>query len=234
MKETTATNAAATVVEGAAKPESALIFDAATAPVRKIATWLPVTDEMLEDVPAIRSFIDQRLRLFVQLVEDDQLLNGDGVAPNILGLRNQSGMQADLARGADTNADAIRKQITLIAINSFLQPDGIAMHPSNWQTIELSKDANGQYYGMGPFAAPGPARLWGLPVASTLAMTAGVALPGAFGQGAQFFRKGGLRVDTSNSHNDFFTKNLTAIRAEERGALAVYRPGAFGEVTGLN
>jgi len=73
-----------------------------------------------------------------------------------------------------------------------------------------------------------------VPVAVTLAMTSGVALPGAFRQGAQFFRKGGLTVDASNSHNDYFVKNLQAIRAEERGALAVYRPGAFGEVTGLN
>ena len=55
----------------------------------------------------------------------------------------------------------------------------------------------------------------------------------AFGQAAQVFRKGGIRVEASNSHSDFFIKNLVAIRAEERLALAVYRPGAFGEVTGL-
>ena len=48
---------------------------------------------------------------------------------------------------------------------------------------------------------------------------------------SQFFRKGDIRVEASNSHQDFFTKNLVAIRAEERGALAVYRPGAFGKVT---
>jgi HK97 family phage major capsid protein len=201
--------------------------------VRKIATWLPVTDEMLEDVPAMRSYIDNRLRMFVQLVEDDQLLNGDGVAPNMLGLRNQVGLQPDVVRGTDTNADAILKQITAIAVNAFIQPDGVVMHPTNWQTIQLSKDANGMYYGSGPFAAPQTPRLWGLPVAVTLAMTAGVAFPGAYRTGAQFFRKGGLRVDASNSHSDFFVKNLTAIRAEERGALAVYRPGGFGEVTGL-
>lgn len=234
MRELAPTNAAAAVVEGAAKPESTLVFEAASAPVRKIATWLPVTDEMLEDVPAVRSFIDNRLRMFVQLAEDDQLLNGDGVAPNILGLRNQVGLQADVARGADNNADAIHKQIEAIAVNGLIQVDGIAMHPTNWGTIQRSKDANGQYYGSGPFAAAQAPRLWGFPVAVTLAMTAGVALPGAYRTGAQFFRKGGLRVDASNSHSDFFVKNLTAIRAEERGALAVYRPGGFGEVTGLN
>ena len=65
-------------------------------------------------------------------------------------------------------------------------------------------------------------------------MAAGTALVGAFKTAAQLFRKGGLRVEASNSHSDFFTKNLVAIRAEERLALAVYRSAAFGTVTGLN
>lgn len=234
MVESAPTNAAATVQEGASKPESTLVFTSRTDDVRKIATWLPVTDEMLEDVPQIRSFIDNRLRLFVQLAEDDQILNGDGVDPNILGIRNRAGLQADQARGSDTNVDAIFKQMTTILVNALIQPDATVMHPTNWQTIALSKDANGQYYGQGPFAAPGPRVLWGYPVAVTVAMTSGVALPGAFRSGAQLFRKGGLVTAASNSHSDFFTKNLTAIRAEERAALAVYRPGGFGEVTGLN
>lgn len=234
MVESAGTNAAATVAEGAAKPESTLVFTSRTDDVRKIATWLPVTDEMLEDVPQIRSFIDNRLRSFVQLAEDDQLLNGDGLDPNIEGIRNRTGLQADQARGADTNADAIFKQMTNILVNALIQPDATVMHPTNWMTIALSKDANGQYYGQGPFAAPGPRMLWGYPVAVTVAMTSGVALPGAFRTGAQLFRKGGLTTAASNSHSDFFTKNLTAIRAEERAALAVYRPGGFGEVTGLN
>ena len=234
MVESAPTNAAAAVAEGAAKPESTLVFTARTDAVRKIATWLPVTDEMLDDVPQIRSYIDNRLRMFVQLAEDDQILNGDGIAPNIEGIRIRSGLQADLARGADTNADAIHKQMTLILVNALIDPDATVMHPTNWQTIALSKDANGQYYGAGPFAAPGPRMLWGNPVAVTVAMTSGVALPGAFKLGAQLFRKGGLNVAASNSHSDYFVKNLTAIRAEERAALAVYRPGGFGEVTGLN
>ena len=54
MTETTATNAAAAVAEGQAKPQSTLVFGETTEPVRKIATILPVTDEMLEDAPQIR------------------------------------------------------------------------------------------------------------------------------------------------------------------------------------
>jgi HK97 family phage major capsid protein len=70
-----------------------------------------------------------------------------------------------------------------------------------------------------------------LPVALTAAIAAGTALVGAFRTAAQIFRKGGIRVEASNSHSDYFVKNLTAIRAEKRLALAVYIPGAFGKVT---
>jgi HK97 family phage major capsid protein len=96
----------------------------------------------------------------------------------------------------------------------------------------------GAYYGMGPFGmATGgigsDGVLWGLPVARTPSIVANTALVGAFRQASQIFRRGGLRVEVSNSHSDFFVKNLVAIRAEERLALCVYREAAFGTVTGL-
>jgi HK97 family phage major capsid protein len=234
MKETTFTNAAAPTSEGAAKPESTLVFAQVTDNVQKIAHFLPVTEEMLEDVAQIRSYVDGRLRLGVQLTEEDQLLNGSGTPPAIRGILNRTGLTAAQARGTDTNADAIFKQITTIATTVFIDPDGVVLNPANWQTIMLAKDANGQYYGAGPFASAQQMTIWGLPAVRTPSIASGTALVGAFQQAAQVFRKGGIRVEASNSHQDFFIKNLVAIRAEERLALAVYRPAAFGTVTGLN
>ena len=234
MKETTFTNAADTVAEGALKPESTLIYDATTDPVRKIAHWLPVTEEMLEDVAQIRSYIDARLRLGVDIAEEDQLLNGSVVAPDIVGILTRTGLTAAQARGADTNADAIFKQVTTIASTIFVQPTGIVMNPANWQTVQLTKNAAGNYLGNGPWAPAQQAQLWGLPIAVTPSIVANTALVGDFRGSAQVFRKGGMRLEASNSHSDYFIKNLVAIRAEERLALAVYRPAAFGTVTGLN
>jgi hypothetical protein len=68
----------------------------------------------------------------------------------------------------------------------------------------------------------------------TSVIEAGVALVGCFKTAAQIFRKGGVRVDASNSHQDYCTRNLVAVRSEPREALAVYKPQCFGEVTGLN
>lgn len=235
MKETTFTNAAAAVAEGAQKPESTLIFDAVTDAVKKIAHWIPVTDEMLEDVSQIRSYIDARLRLGLELTEEDQLLNGSGTGANITGLLNRTGLATQVDQGSDTNEDAIFKQIWAIFTNSFLMPDGVIMNPANWQTIALRKDTTGQYIATSPFAGTMQAqRLWGLPVAVTPSIAANTALVGAFKMASQVFRKGGIRVEASNSHLDFFTKNLVAILAEERLALAVYRPSAIGKVINLD
>jgi HK97 family phage major capsid protein len=239
MVETTFTNAAAAVAEGAAKPESALVFDQKTDQVSKIAHWIPVTEELLEDVPAIQSYIDARLTLGVSLAEEDQLLNGNGTPPNILGVMNRPGLAAAVARNSagtppETNADAILRQITAIATTAYVYPDGIVINPTNWFTIATSKDSQGQYFGGGPFSTLPSASLWGTPVSPTPSIVANTALVGAFGTMSQIFRKGGIRVEASNSHQDYFVKNLVAIRAEERLALAVYRPGSFGKVTGLN
>ena len=54
------------MAEAAAKPESTLVLALVNEPVRKVATYVPVSDEMLEDLEAARSYLDSRLRMFVQ------------------------------------------------------------------------------------------------------------------------------------------------------------------------
>jgi HK97 family phage major capsid protein len=240
LREITNTNAAAFINEGADKPESTITFDSVDEPVRKVATFLPVSDEMLEDVSQLRSYLDGRLRLFVQHAEEAALLTGSGTAPQLRGLLNRTGVQT-AAKGAGANVlDLIYTAITNIRNNAFIEPDGIVMHPTNWAAIRTQKDANGQYYGGGPFTGQygqggiSPDNVWGLPVVVTPAIAVNTALVGAFRTAAQVFRRNNLTVEASNSHADFFQKNLTAIRAEQRLALAVYRPNAFHTLTALN
>jgi HK97 family phage major capsid protein len=249
LLETTNTNAAAPVTEGAAKPESTITFTQVDEPVQKVATFLPVSDEMLEDVAQIRSYLDSRLRLFVQHAEEDQLLNGSGTPPALRGLLNRVGIQTGTraalgtstgeTAAASTIGNAVYAAITNIRINALVEPDGIVMHPTNWMAFKLSKDANGQYYGGGPFVGPygvngiAGEEAWGLRVVVTSRIAANTALVGAFGTMAQVFYRNGLTVEASNGYNDYFQKNLTAIRAEQRLALAVYRPQAFHAITAL-
>ena len=251
LVETAVTNAAATVAEGALKPESALTFSKVDETLKKIATFLPVSDEMLEDYAQIQSYIDSRLQLFVRLQKEVQLLRGDGTGTNLVGLLNRVGLAPPVVKGnatppvgsatgvyaspsTDNDMDAIYRQITQVRVTSFLEPDAVVIDPAGWMTIQLSKNTQGTYYATGPFIAVGASpSLWGKPVVPTTAMPAGTALVGAFGAATQVFNKGGLTVEASNSHADFFQRNLTAIRAETRCLLAVYRPGALGAITGL-
>lgn len=239
LVETLATNAAAATAEGALKPESALAFSKVDEVLHKIATFLPISDEMLEDWAQTQSYVDARLILFVKLAEEAQLLNGDGTGANLVGLLNRAGLAAPVVKGtapsaaSDNGMDAIYRQITVIRTTQFLEPDAIAIDPLGWQDILLSKNTQGAYYANGPFASAETPSLWGKKVAVSPAVAANSGIVGAFAQGGQIFRKGGLTVEASNSHAYYFQRNLTAIRAEERLALAIYRPGAFGTVTGL-
>ena len=243
MIESTVTNAAAAVAEGASKPESTLVFDMTTETVKKIATFLPVTEEMLEDVAGIQSYINARLSLFVKIQEENSLLNGAG-GNDLTGLisripANNKGLRSSAASATD--ADHIFRAISRVR-ESFLEPDGMIVHPNDWEGMVAAKDTTGNYLGGGPWVGQpngaglsaasqsplgSPATLWGLRVVVTTAAAEAKPIIGAFATGAQVYRKGGLSVDASNSHSTFFQENKVAIRAEERLALAVYRPSAF-------
>lgn len=241
-KESSVTNAAAAVAEGGLKPASDLNIVQVTEKLSKVATTLKVSDETLEDVPATQAYINGRLTLFVQLTEEDQLLNGNGTAPNMPGLLNRSGMQTAIAAGGTsqpTIADGIFQQMTAIRFNAFVEPDAMVINPLDWQTLRLTKDQNGQYYAGGPFTGAygggqgvnPPESLWGLKAVVTPAIARGTVLIGSWSMCAQLFRRGGLTVEATNSNEDDFLHNLVAIRAEERLLQAVYRPGGFGTVT---
>lgn len=239
LQEDTLTVAATTVAEGAAKPEVTWDWSQTSAPVKKIAVISKVTDELFADVPTIQSYVNMRLRYMVEIVEDQQLLTGDGTGANITGILATSGIQTQ-AKGGDTVLDAVRKAMTKVQSTGFFPPTGAVFHPNDWEAIALSKDANGQYLAGGPFYAPyGNGefvmfyRIWGLSVVVTTSMTENTGLVGNFKLGASIFRRQGITIDSTNSNEDDFKNNLIALRAEERLALAVWRPKAFCQVTGI-
>ncbi len=230
--ETVASNAAAATAEGDEKPEAALEFDEVDEPVRKVAVFLPVSDELLEDAPALQAYINARLGLFVRQEEEDQILNGRGHGVNLTGLLNRIPAGNRGVTSTATAASAIDHVYAAIskARQSYLEPDGIVIHPSSWEMMRLLKDGDENYIGGSPFST-GPGEpsetLFGKRVAITTAIDSGQALVGSFQQGAQLFRRGGLTIEISNSHSDWFRRNLEAIRAESRIALAVFRGESF-------
>jgi HK97 family phage major capsid protein len=246
--EGTALSGAAGVAEAGVKPESTIAMSEVVEPVKKIATTLPISDELLEDAPSIQSYLNGRLTLFISIEEERQLLRGNGTN-ELIGLFNRSGAQAInlyTKLAADDNTVALARVIANTRGSSFLQPDTVIMHPTNWLNSRLLRDGTGgtagNYLAGGPFGvssnnAGGPAlfgqTLWDTRVVLSTVVGLGTALVGNFGQGAQIYRRGGVSVEATNSHSDWFAKDISMLRAEERLGLGVYRPAAFTAVSGL-
>lgn len=227
VKETGFTNAAAMQTsEGAAKAESALTFALSNAAVQTLAHWIPASTQILDDAPALQGYIETRLRYGLKLVEEDQLLNGTGSGVNLSGLiANSTTMNTGFAAtGSDTFIDTLLHAKTQVEMNYFA-PTGYILNPRDWETIQLIKttgtSSSGQYIFADPHSVQ-PASIWGLPVVSTQSMAQGQFLCGAFDIAATIWDRMNATVDISREHSDFFTRNLVAIRVEERLALTVY------------
>lgn len=243
--EGTATSGAAGVAEAAAKPESTLGLTTTDEPIKKIATTLVVSDEMLEDAAQVQSYINGRLSLFIQIEEERQLLRGAGTNDLVGIMAGARGINV-YAGGTAAGNKAVQlfKALNGQRGSALIEPEWVVINTSDWQDIRLLTDTAGQYFGGGPFQGPygagrnfdasnqvvgGDEFLWNKPVIVTSALGAGTALIGTR-SAAQVYRRTGLSVEATNSHSDYFTKNLVAIRAEERLGLAVYRPSAFTDV----
>ena len=247
MEETTFTNAAAEQAEEATTAEGTLDFTEKTASIRKIGVFLPVTEELLADVQGIQGYVNSRLGTMMKLRLDGQIMDGDGSAPNLGGLLNTSGInsfQYGSYSGELARLGQIYQAITEIRKDAFVEPDAIIMHPSDWYDIVTSVTdiqttssgaaaKNPLFMVAGGFGADVAPRIWGLPVVTTTAVSAGTQMVGRFGGGeaAHLVMRQGIDLAVSDSHSDFFLKGKLAIRATMRVGLVVYRPTAFCKLT---
>ena len=230
MEETTFTNNAAPVTEGAAKPESALAYTERTEPCQVIATTLPVTEQQLDVESMIMSMINNRLITQLNLSREDQILNGSGTPPALTGYLNKSGIQTQ-AKGADPSPSAIHKAMTKVRWTGYAEPTAIVINPSDWEDIRLLQDATGNYVWGAPSVA-GTMSIFGLPIVVTNLIAAGTALVGDFRMYSELFNRWGVRVEVGYV-NDVFAKNRRTLRVESRDCLAIYRAAAFCTVTGI-
>lgn len=210
--------------EGDPKTEADFEYDEITATLAKLTGFIKVSSEMLEDAPAVAAHINAQLPAAVRRNEEAKLVSE---------LYAQAGNAGDPADGSEVESgtpnrfDAILEAIMVVRTSSFKEPDGLLIHPMDWAAMAATKSGvDGNYFSGGPYQ--GPARNpWGLRAVITTAATPGLALVGAFSEGAEVLRRGGLTVESTNSNEDDFRNNLVAIRAEERVALAVLYPDAF-------
>jgi HK97 family phage major capsid protein len=242
VTEDTFTNSAAFTAEATAttgtsgaKPESALAYSVSTSAVQTLAHWLPVTNRMLADSPAIRGIINGRLLLGLDLTLETQVVNGDGTGANLTGLLQTAGINIQ-GLGTDTELDALFKGRTQVRVNGKGRPSAFVLHPNDWETIRLAREnaatATLGNYLMGAPSVVGPTTVFGIPVIESEAMTENTGFVGDFAMGCSLFdrEQAAVRVGTID---DQFTRNMQTILAELRAAFVVFRPNMFTRITGI-
>lgn len=214
--------------ENQLKPESGMTFQLVQQPVITLAHWIPASRQVLSDAKMLGSYIDMRLRYGVLLEEEDEVLNGDNTAGQLNGLINQATAYNQQSTH-DQRLDTLLKAFLQVTLSDYAA-DGAVMSWVDWVQLMLLKDNQGRYIFGNPSAPMQAPQCWGRPVIPTNSMTTNTFLVGAFQLSAALWDREQATVRVSESHADFFIRNMVAILAEERVALTVYRPS--GLVTG--
>jgi HK97 family phage major capsid protein len=183
---------------------------------------------MLDDVPAMTSFLQARLLEKYLVAEDAQLLSGDGTSPNLQGIL---GVASAYGGSSAVYVAQIIESCAQVAAANY-NVTGILINPTDWAQIMLTQNTNSPYSlpGATVVSPDGTLSIAGIPVYQSTAITAGTFLVGDWAMGAQIMQNQGINIQFSEFDADNFTKNLITVRVEARIAFPIYYPGAF--VTG--
>lgn len=234
VRHTSTTGTAGVVAAGTLKPSVTLGTERILSRAVKLAVVTAANDEDLTDLGDFQAYLTNELTRLVVDAENGELLSGDGTGEHVQGLLNVTGAQLLDNSGATplSHLDAIQRAVRLLRTGAAkCAPDGIVLHPSDWENIVTSKDSYGRYLLGEPGQITAP-QLWGVPVVQTTAMPAGTCLVGNFAQAAAIHWRAGMSVQ-ANYGSDGFVKNMTYFRAEERLGLIVARPAALVKIVSL-
>lgn len=235
-REASWTNDAAETAEGATKPESDITFELVTDPVRTIAHWLKVSKQVLDDAPALSSYIDRRLRHGVRARLQTQVLKGNGTSPNISGLDQTGRHTAFTPTTGEQQFDSLnRAKYAVIAAD--YSPTVIFLNPADWGAMERLKRTDDGYIAGGGNALAYinnglTPTIWGLPVVASNDVAAGKFYL-LDSNAMQLFMRQGAVVEMFEQDDTNVQQNLITVRAEIRAALAVFTPAAiqYGSLT---
>ena len=223
LKDNGQTGAVAAVAEGANKPLLDFSLAEQTAKAEVLAGVVVVSRQFLDDLPSATQFLVGRLAEAYATVEDSQLLNGDGISPNLKGINTAGNFTAATSLAAANDVtQLVSGIIQLRAMNR--NATGIVLHPTNYASILLNVAS-----GSGEFDLPsyvsvngtGGISILGIPVIDTTQQTVGRY---------NIIDKSGMLVAIrQNTTIEFFEQDSTnirqnkvSVRVEGRIAFPVY------------
>ena len=226
------TRGANTVLEGAQKPESAVSWIERALPVQKIADSIPVTKEALQDIPFIEGEIRRLLTVNLALKEDEQLYDGDGVAPNLKGVYNIGVAFVSTPFADAVEAANLYDLITVVASDisankrAKYKPNIALVNSADMLKLKTMKNTQGNYI-LSPFGGDGPR------IVESSQVEANTMVVGDFRYGTIYDLED--VVIEMGFIDKQFIQNCITILAEQRLALLIRigDEGAFRKVTNI-
>ena len=232
VKESGVEGAPTAIAGGATLPQSDFNLVETSVKLEKIGTFLRITEEMINDIPALTSFLSARIPQRILSVEDTQILNGDGSTPNLDGLFTDG-----TAWGAGGFANAIESaneyDVLITGLNqlqlSNYSANVIMMNPTDLHKIVLLKSTANEYLKNQVYQGLQPS-VGGVPIVTNTAVTAGKFLIMDSNRATQLWIRENLSVEFSRDDSTNFRDGFITVRATERIALSNYE--AAGIVQG--
>lgn len=227
-KETGGEGDPAAQVQGSAKSQVDFDITMSNAPAQVIAGYVKISRQMLDDVPAMTSFLQSRLLEKYLVAEDAQLLSGNGTAPNLQGLL---GVATAASGAATVDVEQLVQAIAQVEASNY-SATGILINPLDWANIVNTKNTASAYSlpGSTVVTTDGQLSIAGIPIFKSTAIAADKFLVGDWAMGAQIMQRDGISVQFSEFDGNNFTENMITVRVEARIAFPIYYAGAF--VTG--
>jgi len=221
------------VTEAAAKPQAGPTFAVITEAIPVIAAWANITRQTAADVPQVMGYLDTKLRYSLKRRVDAQSINGDGIAPNIKGLLNRTGIVTYAPGAAEARYISIRHGIRLLEDVESV-PEIIVLNPADAELFDLSNSTTAGIHSNPDFtggSATAPTRTaWGLTQVRSTAIASGTAMlidP----MGLAFLDRQQVTAYMTDSHASNFTSNILTLLLETRAGLALFDPKAVGKIT---
>lgn len=233
-KETTFTNAAAVqatagvMTEGAAKPESALVYTLNESRIPSVAHFVKASNQILADVPQLSQLIDARLRYGLSVKLDDLIVNGSG---DVKGWTDVSNHTVFTPSTGDSGIDSINRAIAMLETNEAMATL-VLLNPVTYRSLQRLKTGGSGEYLFGSPAGQNRESIWNVQALPTNAVAANKLLVLDAAQSGQFYVREEARIDVGFV-NDDFTKNLVTIRGEVRALSVTVRKEAviYGDLT---
>lgn len=221
--DATTQRAAAMVAEGGTFPESTAKWIEKSIDLKKIGDSIPVSEEMLVDHARFAGELEGFLETNVALVEDDQLLTGDGTGNNITGVDNRA-LAFTAATSGITDAsfyDLVPKvrEAIVFGKGSKFQPNVVIMNLKEINKYKLKKDANNNYV-MPPFVGNDGNMIDGVVVLENNNVADNVCYMGDSRYGTIYEGAEGYSVNLGMVNNQFM-EDMKTLKARKRIALLI-------------